>query len=66
VRSLLRDHDYVRRAIGQHYAHILVDEFQDTDRIQNEILFFIAASDAVDSCVTIWLQQGRIEACSCS
>lgn len=45
VRSLVREHDEVRRAIGRRYRYILVDEFQDTDRIQNEILFSIAASD---------------------
>ncbi|WP_316168687.1 MULTISPECIES: UvrD-helicase domain-containing protein [unclassified Bradyrhizobium] len=45
VRSLVRRYEEVRRAIGQRYKHILVDEFQDTDRIQNEILFSIAAID---------------------
>ncbi|MBZ9994161.1 UvrD-helicase domain-containing protein [Mesorhizobium sp. BH1-1-4] len=46
VRSLVRDHDEVRQAIGQRYRYILVDEFQDTDGIQNEILFSIAATQA--------------------
>ncbi|TGV11383.1 DNA helicase [Mesorhizobium sp. M8A.F.Ca.ET.173.01.1.1] len=46
VRSLVRDHDEVRQAIGQRYRYILVDEFQDTDGIQNEILFSIAATEA--------------------
>jgi len=45
VRSLVRDHEEVRRAIGRRYKYILVDEFQDTDRIQSEILFSIAATD---------------------
>lgn len=44
VRSLVRCHEDVRRAIGRRYGYILVDEFQDTDRIQNEILFSIAAT----------------------
>ncbi|MGB3387637.1 MAG: UvrD-helicase domain-containing protein [Pseudaminobacter sp.] len=44
VRSLIRDHEEVRQAIGQRYRYILVDEFQDTDGIQNEILFSIAAA----------------------
>jgi CRISPR-associated exonuclease Cas4 len=43
VRSLIRDHEEVRQAIGRRYKYILVDEFQDTDRVQNEILFSIAA-----------------------
>ncbi|MDG4875229.1 UvrD-helicase domain-containing protein [Mesorhizobium sp. WSM4935] len=45
VRSLIRDHEEVRQAIGQRYRYILVDEFQDTDGIQNEILFSIAATE---------------------
>ncbi|MGY3390194.1 ATP-dependent exoDNAse (exonuclease V) beta subunit [Bradyrhizobium sp. USDA 3311] len=45
VRSLVRRHEEVRRAIGRRYKYILVDEFQDTDRIQSEILFSIAATD---------------------
>lgn len=45
VRSLIRDHEEVRRAIGRRYKYILVDEFQDTDRVQSEILFSIAATD---------------------
>jgi ATP-dependent exoDNAse (exonuclease V) beta subunit len=45
VRSLVRGHEEVRRAIGRRYKYILVDEFQDTDRIQSEILFSIAATD---------------------
>ena len=39
----MRDHDEVRKAIGRQYKFILIDEFQDTDRVQNEILFSIAA-----------------------
>ncbi len=45
VRTLVRDHEEVRRAISRRYKYILVDEFQDTDRVQNEILFSIAAGD---------------------
>ncbi|MDA9419307.1 hypothetical protein XI04_03890 [Bradyrhizobium sp. CCBAU 11430] len=45
VRSLVRNHEEVRQAIGRRYKHILVDEFQDTDRVQSEILFSIAATD---------------------
>lgn len=45
VRTLVRDHEEVRQAIGQRYRFILVDEFQDTDGIQNEILFSIAATE---------------------
>lgn len=46
ARALVREHDAVRRALGQRYRHIFVDEFQDTDPIQAEILFRIAADDS--------------------
>jgi len=45
ARTLVRTHDVVRRALGQRYRQIFVDEFQDTDPIQAEILFRIAADD---------------------
>ncbi len=43
ARTLVREHDAVRCALGDRYRHIFVDEFQDTDPIQSEILFLIAA-----------------------
>jgi CRISPR-associated exonuclease Cas4 len=43
VRDLVRGQEDVRQAIGRRYKFILIDEFQDTDRVQNEILFSIAA-----------------------
>jgi ATP-dependent exoDNAse (exonuclease V) beta subunit len=43
VRDLVRCQDQVRLAIGRRYKFILVDEFQDTDPVQNEILFSIAS-----------------------
>ncbi|MEW9305471.1 UvrD-helicase domain-containing protein [Labrys neptuniae] len=39
ARDLLRDHDAVRHALGQRFAHVLVDEFQDTDPLQTEIFW---------------------------
>jgi ATP-dependent exoDNAse (exonuclease V) beta subunit len=44
VRDLVRDHEDVRQAIGRRYKYIVVDEFQDTGRVQNEILFSIAST----------------------
>lgn len=44
VRSLVRGNEEVGQAIGSRFRHILVDEFQDTDRIQSEILFSIAGT----------------------
>lgn len=43
ARNLVRGHDEVRQALGRRYRHIFVDEFQDTDPIQAEIFFRIAA-----------------------
>jgi ATP-dependent exoDNAse (exonuclease V) beta subunit len=43
ARKLVREHDAVRRVLGRRYRHVFVDEFQDTDPIQAEILFRIAA-----------------------
>lgn len=48
ARDLLRDHDDVRRALGQRFAHVLVDEFQDTDPLQSEI-FWRLCGDPADS-----------------
>ena len=39
ARDLLRDHEDVRRALAERFAHVLVDEFQDTDPIQTEIFW---------------------------
>jgi ATP-dependent exoDNAse (exonuclease V) beta subunit len=47
ARDLLRDHPAVRRALAEHYAHVLVDEFQDTDPLQTEI-FWRLCGDPVD------------------
>jgi len=45
ARTLVCEHDAVRRELGRRYRYIFVDEFQDTDSIQAEILFLIAADD---------------------
>ena len=37
--DLLRNHEDVRQALGKRYAHLLVDEFQDTDPLQTEIFW---------------------------
>ena len=47
ARDLLRDHGTVRRALGQRFAHVLVDEFQDTDPLQTEI-FWRLCGEPVD------------------
>ena len=45
TRNLLRDHSGVRRALHQRYPRLLVDEFQDTDPLQAEILFYLTGTD---------------------
>ncbi|GAB2206287.1 UvrD-helicase domain-containing protein [Roseibium sp. ROS1] len=47
ARDLLRDHDAVRQALGERFAHVLVDEFQDTDPLQTEI-FWRLCGEPVD------------------
>ncbi len=39
ARDLLRDHDDIRRALGERFQYVLVDEFQDTDPLQTEIFW---------------------------
>jgi ATP-dependent helicase/nuclease subunit A len=45
TRDLLRDHAGVRTSLRERFTPILVDEFQDTDPIQAEILFYLTGSD---------------------
>jgi ATP-dependent helicase/nuclease subunit A len=42
ARALLAQSTDVRRQLGRRYRLVLVDEFQDTDPLQYEILFFVA------------------------
>lgn len=58
--ALVRNHDTVRRALGVRYRHILVDEFQDTDRIQAEILFRIAADESPPQWPECVLHEGAL------
>ena len=37
--NMLRNNDEVRQALGKRFQYILVDEFQDTDPLQNEIIW---------------------------
>src|SRR5207249_8568832 len=39
----------VRRALQQKFRYLLIDEFQDTDPVQAEILFWLAEDSAVSS-----------------
>ncbi len=42
VRDMLRDHPRVRERVKRRYRLLLVDEFQDTDPLQYEIVFYLA------------------------
>jgi ATP-dependent exoDNAse (exonuclease V) beta subunit len=44
ARDLLRDNPGVRRRAQRRYRRIFVDEFQDTDPLQAEIVFYLAAA----------------------
>lgn len=45
ARELVQGHERVRQALGERYRHLLIDEFQDTDPVQAETLFRIAATE---------------------
>ncbi|MFO8100029.1 MAG: UvrD-helicase domain-containing protein, partial [Salinibacter sp.] len=45
TRDLLRDHPEARRHFAEQYSRLLVDEFQDTDPLQAEILFYLTSRD---------------------
>lgn len=56
---LLRTRPDARRALGERYPYLLVDEFQDTDPVQAEVLLLLAAKDVQEpSCWKI-AQIGR-------
>lgn len=44
--KVLRENEPVRRALQQKFRYLLVDEFQDTDPVQAEILFWLAEDGA--------------------
>lgn len=43
--KLLKENAEVRRYFQEKYTHLLVDEFQDTDPIQAEMMFFLTSTD---------------------
>jgi len=46
---VLRENEVVRRALQQKFRYLFVDEFQDTDPVQAEILFWLAEDSAASS-----------------
>jgi len=53
TRDLLRDHPSIRGAIQERHPRVLVDEFQDTDPLQAEILFYLTSQDVTE---TTWTE----------
>jgi ATP-dependent helicase/nuclease subunit A len=45
---LLRDSPDARKDLGRRFRYLLVDEFQDTDPVQAEVLFLLAAEDPAE------------------
>ncbi len=45
TRKMLKDHLEVRRYFQDRYRFLLVDEFQDTDPLQAEIVFFLSEEE---------------------
>lgn len=43
--KLLKNNPEVRAYFQERYTHLLVDEFQDTDPIQAEVMFFLTGTD---------------------
>lgn len=54
ARDLLRDHDEVRRALAKRFAHVLVDEFQDTDPLQTEIFWRLCGEPPAGTAGADW------------
>lgn len=51
ARRLLRDHPEAREEWRSRYRHILVDEFQDTNKLQLELVSLLAGDERPNICV---------------
>ena len=49
TRNILRDKPEIREYFKERYTHIFVDEFQDTDPVQTEIVFFLSEMRGVNA-----------------
>jgi ATP-dependent helicase/nuclease subunit A len=60
-RNLLRDNKEVRSYFQKKFSYLLVDEFQDTDPLQVEVVFFLAEKGAkADRWEEVVLQPGKL------
>lgn len=46
--SLLKENPEVRRYFQKRFTHLLVDEFQDTDPVQAEIMFYLTGGEVTE------------------
>jgi ATP-dependent helicase/nuclease subunit A len=63
ARNLLRDHPAIRDEEARRSRVLLVDEFQDTDPLQYEIVFLLAAAASPEPGLDPWLsalEDGRL------
>ena len=63
ARNLLRDHPRIRANEAKRARAILVDEFQDTDPLQYEILFYLTAErpeDPIPDPYRVPIEPGRV------
>jgi ATP-dependent helicase/nuclease subunit A len=61
LRDLLRDDPAARRQLQRLFDHVFVDEFQDTDPLQCEIIFFLAEDGAAaDEWRKVRLRRGSL------
>lgn len=49
--QLLREHPSVRTSLQEHIAYVMVDEYQDTNTIQEQILLELVGTDMPNLCV---------------
>lgn len=60
TQALLRRNRPVRRILTRRWRFMMVDEFQDTDRVQAEILFRLMADSDADDWETAAIAPGRL------
>lgn len=60
TRDLLRDDRAVRRALGERFRRVIVDEFQDTDPLQVEIVAFLCDAGEATRWDEVRLKPGKL------
>ena len=60
--KVLRENAQVRQALQQKYRHLFVDEFQDTDPVQAEIVFLLAADEQQAGAISLVASAFRLRA----